>query len=32
MLVALHGFIKKTQQTPDRELALARRRQKELKR
>ena len=30
-LVALHGFIKKTQKTPDAELALARRRQKELK-
>jgi phage-related protein len=29
-LVALHGFIKKTQKTPDHELALARRRQKEL--
>ena len=29
-LVALHGFIKKTQKTPDAELALARRRQKEL--
>ncbi len=30
-LVALHGFIKKSQKTPDDELALARRRQKELK-
>jgi hypothetical protein len=29
-LVALHEFIKKTQKTPDNELALARRRQKEL--
>jgi len=29
-LVALHGFIKKTRATPDDELALARRRQKEL--
>ncbi|SPE34824.1 conserved hypothetical protein [Burkholderiales bacterium] len=32
VLVALHGFIKKTQKTPDSELALARRRQKELNR
>jgi phage-related protein len=31
-LVALHGFIKKTRRTPDEDLALARRRQKELKR
>ena len=31
ILVALHGFIKKTQQTPAAELALARKRQKELK-
>ena len=31
VLVALHGFIKKTQKTPDDELATARRRQKELK-
>jgi phage-related protein len=31
-LVALHGFIKKTQATPDEDLALARRRQKELMR
>ena len=31
VLVALHGFIKKTQKTPDDELALARKRQKELK-
>jgi phage-related protein len=30
-LVALHSFIKKTQKTPDDELALARKRQKELK-
>jgi phage-related protein len=29
-LFALHGFIKKTQKTPDAELALARKRQKEL--
>jgi len=29
-LVALHGFIKKTRATPDDELALARKRQKEL--
>lgn len=29
-LVALHGFIKKTRRTPDEDLALARRRQKEL--
>ena len=31
-LVALHGFIKKTRATPDDELSLARRRQKELER
>lgn len=31
VLVALHAFFKKTQKTPDDELALARRRQKELK-
>jgi phage-related protein len=31
-LVALHGFIKKTRTTPDDQLALARRRQKELER
>ncbi len=31
-LVALHGFIKKTRATPDEDLALARRRQKELTR
>jgi len=31
VLVALHAFIKKTQKTPDDELALARRRQKALK-
>ena len=31
VLVALHGFIKKTQKTPESELALARRRMKELK-
>jgi phage-related protein len=30
-LVALHAFIKKTQKTPDNELELARKRQKELK-
>jgi phage-related protein len=29
-LVALHGFIKKTRTTPDQDLALARRRKKEL--
>ena len=29
-LVALHGFIKKTRRTPDEDLALARKRQKEL--
>lgn len=29
-VVVLHAFAKKTQQTPDRELKLARRRQKEL--
>lgn len=29
-LVALHAFIKKTQKTPDNELELARKRQKEL--
>src|ERR1041385_7207102 len=28
-MILLHGFIKKTQHTPDTELALARRRQKE---
>ena len=31
-LVALHGFIKKTRATPGEDLALARKRQKELKR
>lgn|GEM_PF-4723309 len=31
-LVALHGFIKKARMTPDEDLALARKRQKELKR
>ena len=31
-LVALHGFVKKTRTTPDEDLALARRRQKELER
>ena len=31
-LVALHGFIKKTRRTSDEDLALARKRQKELKR
>jgi phage-related protein len=30
-LVALHGFIKKTRTTPDEDLTLARKRQKELK-
>jgi len=29
-VVVLHAFIKKTQQTPDRELKLARKRLKEL--
>ena len=29
-LVALHGFIKKSRTTPDEDLALARRRQREL--
>jgi len=29
-LIALHGFVKKTRATPDRDLELARRRQKEL--
>lgn len=32
VLVALHAFVKKTQKTPADELALARQRQKELKR
>jgi len=31
-LVASHGFIKKTRATPDEDLALARKRQKELTR
>jgi phage-related protein len=31
-MVLLHGFIKKTRKTPDRELALAIRRMKELRR
>lgn len=31
-LIALHGFIKKTQTTPEDDLALARRRKKELER
>jgi phage-related protein len=31
-LVALHGFIKNTRATPDEDLALARKRQKELMR
>ena len=31
-LIALHGFIKKTQATPDKDLALARKRQKKLER
>ncbi|HWL84376.1 MAG TPA: type II toxin-antitoxin system RelE/ParE family toxin [Polyangiaceae bacterium] len=30
-MVLLHGFMKKTQKTPDKEVALARARQKELK-
>ncbi|TXT21877.1 MAG: hypothetical protein FD134_2495 [Gallionellaceae bacterium] len=30
-IVILHGFIKKTQQTPDKELKLARKRLKEVK-
>lgn len=30
VVVVLHAFVKKTQQTPDRELRLARKRQKEL--
>jgi phage-related protein len=30
-MVALHGFIKKTRATPDEDLALARKRQRELK-
>ena len=29
-LVALHGFIKKTRATPDADMALARKRQREL--
>ena len=29
-LVALHGFIKKTRATPDEDMAIARKRQKEL--
>jgi phage-related protein len=29
-IVALHGFIKKTRTTPDEDLAMARRRKKEL--
>jgi phage-related protein len=29
-IVVLHAFMKKTQQTPERELKLARKRQKEL--
>jgi len=31
-LVALHGFIKKTQQTPDADLKLAKKRMKEMRR
>lgn len=31
-LVALHGFIKKTRTTPDAEMSIARKRQKELER
>jgi phage-related protein len=30
-LVALHGFVKKTQKTPDAELKLARKRMREFK-
>jgi phage-related protein len=30
VLYALHGFIKKTQKTPDEKLAIARRRQREV--
>jgi phage-related protein len=30
-LIVLHGFIKKTQKTPDAELALARKRMREFK-
>ena len=30
-LVALHGFIKKTRATPDEDVAIARKRQKELR-
>jgi phage-related protein len=30
--VALHGFIKKTRTTPDEDMALARKREKELER
>ena len=30
VLVALHGFIKKTQKTPDEELKIARKRMKEV--
>lgn len=29
-MVVLHGFVKKTQKTPDQDLRLARRRQKEI--
>jgi hypothetical protein len=31
-LVALHGFIKKTRTAPDEDMAIARKRQKELER
>jgi phage-related protein len=31
-IVVLHGFIKKTQETPNKELALARKRLKEIRR
>ena len=31
-LVALHGFIKKTRATPDEDMAIARKRQKEVER
>jgi phage-related protein len=30
-IVALHGFIKKSQKTPDEDMALARRRKREFK-
>lgn len=31
-MIALHGFIKKTRSTPDEDMAIARKRQKELER